>query len=52
MEHMVGPQMWNIRALLDMIEPAPNETHKTASEQGGFGRLRSVFAAFVSIFTQ
>ena len=64
MTNMGGPQMWNMRALLDMIEPASddNATHETAPQQEGFGRARRrpqltsflrprfVFAALVSKF--
>jgi len=49
MTNMGGPQMWNMRALLDMIAPEPddNETHETAQQQAGFGRERRSAVAYM-----
>lgn len=51
MTTMGGPQMVTMRALLDMIEPAPddNETHETAQQQQDFGRARRRDAAYIAL---
>ena len=47
MANMTGPQMWNIRGLLDMIEPVPDtdKRHETAQQQEGFKIARRRGAA-------